>query len=97
MEYLEMFYNLRQAGRGADKAGRRRLRHHDRARTARRAAHRQGRRGDAAPEASKHVYDAVVLDAPPTGRIGRFLNVTSEVSGLARVGPIRNHATPCRR
>jgi hypothetical protein len=32
------------------------------------------------------------MDAPPTGRIGRFLNVTSEVSGLTRVGPIRNHA-----
>src|SRR5260370_3907902 len=40
----------------------------------------------------KPVYDAVVMDAPPTGRIGRFLNVTPEVSGLARVGPIRNHA-----
>jgi anion-transporting ArsA/GET3 family ATPase len=37
-------------------------------------------------------YDAVVMDAPPTGRIGRFLNVTAEVSGLARVGPIRGHA-----
>ncbi len=32
------------------------------------------------------------MDAPPTGRIGRFLNVSSEVSGLAKVGPIRNHA-----
>jgi hypothetical protein len=32
------------------------------------------------------------MDAPPTGRIGRFLNVTSEVSDLARVGPIRGHA-----
>jgi hypothetical protein len=41
---------------------------------------------------NKVVYDAVVLDAPPTGRIGRFLNVASEVSGLARVGPIRSHA-----
>jgi len=39
-----------------------------------------------------YVYDAVVLDAPPTGRIGRFLNVTTEVSGLAKVGPIRAHA-----
>ena len=29
---------------------------------------------------------------PPTGRIGRFLNVTAEVSGLAKVGPIRGHA-----
>ena len=35
------------------------------------------------------VYDAVVMDAPPTGRIGRFLNVATEVSGLAKVGPIR--------
>jgi anion-transporting ArsA/GET3 family ATPase len=37
-------------------------------------------------------YDAVVLDAPPTGRIAKFLNVNSEISGLAKVGPIRNHA-----
>src|ERR1700751_1991669 len=37
-------------------------------------------------------YDAVVLDAPPTGRIGRFLTVTAEVSGLAKVGPVRSHA-----
>jgi anion-transporting ArsA/GET3 family ATPase len=42
--------------------------------------------------ASGFVYDAVVLDAPPTGRIGRFLNVTAEVSGLAKVGPVRTHA-----
>ena len=41
---------------------------------------------------SRSLYDAVVMDAPPTGRIGRFLNVTSEVSGLAKVGPIRGHA-----
>jgi len=32
------------------------------------------------------------MDAPPTGRIGRFLNVATEVSGLAKVGPIRGHA-----
>jgi anion-transporting ArsA/GET3 family ATPase len=42
--------------------------------------------------ASGFRYDAVVLDAPPTGRIGRFLNVTAEVSGLAKVGPVRTHA-----
>jgi len=40
----------------------------------------------------RHIYDAVVMDAPPTGRIGRFLNVASEVSGLAKLGPIRGHA-----
>ncbi|GAB3594374.1 ArsA-related P-loop ATPase [Angustibacter peucedani] len=38
------------------------------------------------------VYDAVVLDAPPTGRITRFLGVNTEVAGLARVGPIRHQA-----
>ena len=41
---------------------------------------------------SRYAYDAVVMDAPPTGRIGRFLNVTTEVSDLAKVGPIRTHA-----
>src|SRR3954452_19843647 len=39
-----------------------------------------------------HVYDAVVLDAPPTGRVTRFLNVNEEVADLAKVGPIRNQA-----
>ncbi len=38
------------------------------------------------------VYDAVVLDAPPTGRITRFLDVNTEVADLARVGPIRGQA-----
>jgi anion-transporting ArsA/GET3 family ATPase len=34
-------------------------------------------------------YDAVVVDAPPTGRIGRFLNITQEVGGVAKVGPLK--------
>jgi anion-transporting ArsA/GET3 family ATPase len=38
------------------------------------------------------VYDAVVVDAPPTGRITRFLNVTGEVAGLARSGPIKSQS-----
>ena len=38
------------------------------------------------------VYDAVVLDAPPTGRITRFLNISAEVSGLAKVGPIKTQS-----
>jgi anion-transporting ArsA/GET3 family ATPase len=33
-----------------------------------------------------------VLDAPPTGRITQFLNVSEELAGLAKVGPIRNQA-----
>ncbi|MGI8536037.1 MAG: ArsA-related P-loop ATPase [Mycobacteriales bacterium] len=38
------------------------------------------------------LYDAVVLDAPPTGRIARFLNITHEVGGLTKVGPIKTQA-----
>ena len=37
-------------------------------------------------------YDAIVLDAPPTGRIPRFLSVGAEVAGLARMGPIHSQA-----
>jgi anion-transporting ArsA/GET3 family ATPase len=42
-------------------------------------------------------YDAVVLDAPPTGRITRFLGVNAEVAGLAKVGPIRGQADDIMR
>jgi anion-transporting ArsA/GET3 family ATPase len=38
------------------------------------------------------VYDAVVLDGPPTGRIVRFLNISSEMGGLAKVGPLKNQS-----
>lgn len=34
------------------------------------------------------VYDAIVVDAPPTGRIARFLDVTKAVSDLAKGGPV---------
>jgi anion-transporting ArsA/GET3 family ATPase len=40
----------------------------------------------------RFTYDAVVIDAPPTGRIGRFLNVNTEIAGLTKVGPIRRQA-----
>lgn len=35
------------------------------------------------------VYDAVVLDAPPTGRISQFLNVNGEFGDLAKVGAVK--------
>jgi anion-transporting ArsA/GET3 family ATPase len=35
------------------------------------------------------VYDAIVLDAPPTGRIAQFLNVNGEFGDLARVGAVK--------
>jgi anion-transporting ArsA/GET3 family ATPase len=40
----------------------------------------------------RRVYDAVVVDAPPTGRITRFLNVTGEMGQLARSGPIKTQS-----
>ena len=40
----------------------------------------------------KPVYDAVVVDAPPTGRITRFLGVTAEMATLARSGPIKTQS-----
>jgi anion-transporting ArsA/GET3 family ATPase len=43
-------------------------------------------------DAGHRVYDAVILDAPPTGRIGRFLNVTAETARLAKVGPIKTQS-----
>ncbi len=38
------------------------------------------------------VYDAIVVDAPPTGRIARFLDVTKAVSDLAKGGPVHSQA-----
>jgi hypothetical protein len=40
-------------------------------------------------ETGRHLYDAVVLDAPPTGRIVKFLDVTRAMADLAKVGPIK--------
>jgi len=97
IEYLEMFYNLRHAGSALTKLG-----VIDFATTIAPGLRDVLLTGKAAEAVRRNrggapVYDAVVLDAPPTGRIGRFLNVTSEVSGLARVGPIRGHADAVQR
>lgn len=93
LEYLELFYNLRRAGGVL-----RRMGAVDFATTispglrdvlltgkAAELVRRQDKRN--APP-----FDYVVLDAPPTGRITRFLNVNTEIAGLAKVGPIRNQA-----
>ncbi|WP_308287003.1 ArsA-related P-loop ATPase [Actinomadura parmotrematis] len=93
VEYLEMFYNLKRAGKAMSKLGvvdfvttiAPGLR--DVILTGKTSEAVRRRRKDGA-----FVYDAVVMDAPPTGRITKFLNVNDEVSGLAKVGPIRNHA-----
>lgn len=93
IEYLEMFYNLKRAGKAMTKLG-----VVDFVTTIApglRDVILTGKTSEAVrrkdPDGS-YTYDAVVMDAPPTGRVAKFLNVNSEVSGLAKVGPIRNHA-----
>lgn len=48
-------------------------------------------------KSGRFTYDYVVMDAPPTGRITRFLNVNDEVAGLAKIGPIHNQAQAVMR
>jgi anion-transporting ArsA/GET3 family ATPase len=93
IEYLEMFYNLRRAGAALKRIGA-----IDFATTIApglRDVLLTGKVMEAATRARRgggRLYDAVVLDAPPTGRIARFLNVNAEVAGLARMGPVRQQA-----
>ena len=56
------------------------------------AVKRGDRKADKSRQRESPTYDAVVLDAPPTGRIGQFLGVNSQVAGLAKVGPIKTQA-----
>ena len=94
LEYLAMYYRLGRAGKALDRFG-----VIDFATTIApgvrdvlltgkvyEAVHRN-KRGK-----NQRQYDAVVLDAPPTGRIAQFLNVNNELAGLAKVGPIRSQA-----
>ncbi len=92
LEYLEMFYKLGRAGRALKKFGA-----VDFATTIApgvRDVLLTGKVKEAVTRTQdgKRVYDAVVLDAPPTGRIGRFLNVTAETARLTKIGPIKNQS-----
>jgi len=92
LEYLDMFYKLGAAGRALRKLGA-----IDFATTIApglRDVLLTGKVKEATTRTvnKRRVYDAVVLDAPPTGRIGRFLNVTAETARLAKVGPIKTQS-----
>ncbi|MCS0639285.1 AAA family ATPase [Streptomyces sp. LP05-1] len=98
LDYLQMFYKLGGAGRALKKLGAidfattvapgvRDVLLTGKACEAVRRRDKQGR----------YLYDHVVMDAPPTGRITRFLNVNDEVAGLARIGPIHNQAQAVMR
>jgi len=92
MDYLAMFYRLGPAGRALRKVGA-----IDFATTIAPGLSDilltgKVKEATTRTDHGRRVYDAVVLDAPPTGRVSRFLNVTVEASKLARVGPIRTHS-----
>jgi len=93
LEYLDLFYNMRRAGTALRKLGAM-----DFATTISpgiRDVLMTGKAMEAVrrkDESGQPIYDAVVLDAPPTGRIARFLNATSEVGSLAKVGPIKKQS-----
>jgi anion-transporting ArsA/GET3 family ATPase len=94
LEYLDMYYRLGRAGKALDRFGvvefattiapgvRDVLLTGKVYEAAKRNRRNKGARG----------YDAIVLDAPPTGRIAQFLNVNNELAGLAKVGPIKAQA-----
>ncbi|MFF5156395.1 ArsA family ATPase [Streptomyces sp. NPDC000348] len=98
LDYLQMFYKLGGAGRALRKLGA-----IDFATTIApgvRDVLLTGKACEAVRRKDGHgrfVYDYVVMDAPPTGRITRFLNVNDEVAGLARIGPIHNQAQAVMR
>ena len=94
LEYLSMYYRLGRAGRALDRFGVTEF-----ATTIApgvRDVLLTGKVYEAVQRNSRNKgaiqYDAVVLDAPPTGRITQFLNVSDELAGLAKVGPITHQA-----
>jgi anion-transporting ArsA/GET3 family ATPase len=94
LEYLSMYYKLGRAGKALDRFGVTEFATtiapgvRDVLLTGKvyEATKRNARNKNAI------TYDAVVLDAPPTGRIAQFLGVNQELAGLARMGPIKNQA-----
>lgn len=94
LEYLAMYYRLGRAGKALDRFG-----VIDFATTIApgvRDVLLTGKVYEAAQRNARNKgarrYDAIVLDAPPTGRISQFLNVNNELAGLAKVGPIKAQA-----
>lgn len=102
LEYLQIFYKLGRAGSALEKVGA-----IDFATTIApgvrdvlligKIYEAVGRTTGARRGQGDLVWDAVVLDAPPTGRVVRFLNVNAEVADVAKVGPIRNQADSITR
>ena len=93
LEYLDMFYNLGIAGRAMGRVGA--IEFATTIAPGLRDVLLTGKIKESVVRVDRNrnpVYDAVVVDAPPTGRIARFLDVTKAVSDLAKGGPVHSQA-----
>jgi anion-transporting ArsA/GET3 family ATPase len=92
LEYFAMFYNLGFAGRTLRRMGA--IEFATTLAPGLRDVLLTGKVKEATTRAEKdiHTYDAVVLDAPPTGRVVKFLDVTRAMAELAKVGPIHSQS-----
>src|SRR6201992_1070665 len=93
LEYLDMFYNLGIAGKAMRRVGA--IEFATTIAPGLRDVLLTGKIKESVIRVDKNklpVYDAIVVDAPPTGRITRFLDVTKAVSDLAKGGPVHSQA-----
>lgn len=93
LEYLDMFYNLGLAGRAMKRIGV--VEFATTIAPGLRDILLTGKIKEAVvrvDNSKRRVYDAVVVDSPPTGRIGRFLDVTKALTEIAKGGPVHGQA-----
>lgn len=93
LEYLDMFYNLGIAGRAMRRVGA--IEFATTIAPGLRDVLLTGKIKEAATRVDskkRPVYDAIVVDSPPTGRISRFLDVTKALADLAKGGPVHSQS-----
>jgi anion-transporting ArsA/GET3 family ATPase len=99
LEYLSMYYKLGRAGKALDRFGV--VEFATTIAPGVRDVLLTGKVYEATKRNARNkkaiTYDAIVLDAPPTGRISQFLGVNQELAGLARMGPIKSQADSVTR
>ncbi|WP_433761931.1 ArsA-related P-loop ATPase [Nocardia sp. CA-135398] len=93
LEYLDMFYNLGFAGRAMRRVGA--IEFVTTIAPGLRDVILTGKIKECAVRVDKQgkpVFDEIVVDAPPTGRIASFLDVTQAMVEVAKGGPIASQA-----
>lgn len=93
LEYLDMFYNLGLAGRAMRRVGA--IEFATTIAPGLRDVLLTGKIKEAAVRLDSNkrpVYDAIVVDSPPTGRISRFLDVTKALADIAKGGPVHGQS-----